>query len=149
MQAEISRQPKEEGNGSHNPLDGNGNGNGNGGGGGGPPPPPPPASPASFPSSPSSPTSSKQGHKGHDKSPLIKLDVKFELPIYDGELNAENLDNWVRKIEVYWRIQNIDDDITKSNFLLLRWEEHLLFGGKQKRKISRKVVRLFILGMIL
>ena len=26
-------------------------------------------------------------------SPLIKLDVKFDLPIYDGELNAENLDN--------------------------------------------------------
>ena len=26
---------------------------------------------------------------------LIKLDVKFDLPIYDGELNAEKLDNWI------------------------------------------------------
>jgi len=26
-------------------------------------------------------------------SPLIKLDVEFDLPIYDGELNAKNLDN--------------------------------------------------------
>ena len=30
------------------------------------------------------------------KTSLIKLDVKFDLPIYDGELNAENLDNWIR-----------------------------------------------------
>jgi hypothetical protein len=28
--------------------------------------------------------------------PLLKLDVKFELPIYDGEVNAEKLDNWIR-----------------------------------------------------
>ena len=30
------------------------------------------------------------------KAYLIKLDVKFDLPIYDGELNAEKLDKWVR-----------------------------------------------------
>jgi len=30
------------------------------------------------------------------KTYLIKLDVKFDLPIYDGELNAEKLDNWIR-----------------------------------------------------
>jgi len=27
------------------------------------------------------------------KTSLIKLDVKFDFPIYDGELNAEKLDN--------------------------------------------------------
>jgi len=27
------------------------------------------------------------------KTSFIKLDVKFDLPIYDGELNAEKLDN--------------------------------------------------------
>ena len=37
-------------------------------------------------------------------SPLIKLDVKFDLPIYDGELNAENLNNWIRQIDVYCRV---------------------------------------------
>jgi hypothetical protein len=31
--------------------------------------------------------------------PLLKLDVKFELPMYDGEVNAKRLDNWVRKME--------------------------------------------------
>ena len=38
------------------------------------------------------------------KISLIKLDVKFDLPIYDGELNAEQLDNWLRQIDVYCRV---------------------------------------------
>jgi len=38
------------------------------------------------------------------KASLIKLDVKFYLPIYDGELNAEKLDNWIRQIDVYCRV---------------------------------------------
>ena len=29
------------------------------------------------------------------KASFIKLDVKFYLPIYDAELNAEKLDNWI------------------------------------------------------
>ena len=44
---------------------------------------------------------------------LLKLDVKFQLPTYDGELDAEKLDNWVRQLEVYCRIQRIVDDETK------------------------------------
>lgn len=51
--------------------------------------------------------------KGHAKYPLIKLDVKFEFAIYNGELNAKKLHNWLRQIEVYCRIQNIDGDVTK------------------------------------
>ena len=47
------------------------------------------------------------------KASLIKLDVKFDLPIYDGELNAEKLDNWIRQIDVYCRVQNIDSDRSK------------------------------------
>ena len=31
--------------------------------------------------------------KVHAKSPLIKVDVKFEFPMYNGEVNAENLIN--------------------------------------------------------
>jgi len=40
----------------------------------------------SFPTPPSSFVHNKKAY-------FIKLDVKFDLPIYDGELNAENLDN--------------------------------------------------------
>ena len=34
------------------------------------------------------------------KSHFPKLYVKFEFPMFDGEVNAENLDNW-RQLEVY------------------------------------------------
>jgi hypothetical protein len=61
-------------------------------------PPSPPSSPPSSPSSSSS--SSKSNAKKHvhihkNEMPLLKLDVKFELPIYDGEVNAKRIDNWV------------------------------------------------------
>jgi len=38
---------------------------------------------------------------------LLKLDVKFDFPIYDGDLNAKKLDNWVKQIEVYCKVQKI------------------------------------------
>jgi hypothetical protein len=45
--------------------------------------------------------------------PHLKLDIKFELPMYNGELNAEKLDNWIRQIEVYCRIQKFTEDVVK------------------------------------
>ena len=69
------------------------------GGNGASPPPSPPSSSSStslkhLPNSP----------KGHGKTPSqipsLKLDIKFELTIYNGEVNAEKLDNWIRQIEV-------------------------------------------------
>jgi hypothetical protein len=65
-------------------------------------PPKPPPSPPSSPSTSSSPstrsksTARKHSHKHKHDMPLLKLNVKFELPMYDGEVNAERLDNWVR-----------------------------------------------------
>jgi hypothetical protein len=88
------------------------------------------------PSEPSSPSSSssnneasvhsfKDKQKTHHSSDmsLLKLDVKFQLPTYDGELDAEKLDNWVRQLEVYCRIQKIVDDETKIQL------ESLKMGG--------------------
>ncbi len=43
-------------------------------------------------------------HVHNKKAYLIKLDIKFDLRIYDGELNAEKLDNWIRQIDVYCRV---------------------------------------------
>ena len=45
--------------------------------------------------------------------PQLKLDIKFELPMYNREINAENLDNWIRQIEVYCRIQKFTKDHIK------------------------------------
>jgi hypothetical protein len=61
-------------------------------------PPSPPFSPSNSSSSSSSSksTSRKHSHKHKQEMPLLKLGVKFELPMYDGEVNAERLDNWVR-----------------------------------------------------
>jgi hypothetical protein len=59
-------------------------------------PPSPPSTPPSSPSSSSSSSKSsgkKNVHKNKHEMPLLKLDVKFEFPIYDGEVNAEKLDN--------------------------------------------------------
>ena len=71
------------------------------------PPPSPPSSPSSSSSSSSSHKISSYKKK-KKKSSLIKLDVKFDLPIYDGELNAEKIDNWIRKIDVYCRVQKVE-----------------------------------------
>ena len=56
-----------------------------------PSPPPPPSSPSS-----SSYSHKESPEKRKKKPSLIKLDVKFDFLVYDGELNAEKLDNWIR-----------------------------------------------------
>ena len=47
-----------------------------------------------------------QSHNANANSnmPYFKLDVKFELPIYNGDLDAEKLDNWIKQLEVYCRV---------------------------------------------
>jgi hypothetical protein len=44
---------------------------------------------------------------------LLKLDVKFELPMYDVEFNVERLDNRVRQMEVYCSLQQIKYEATQ------------------------------------
>ena len=75
----------------------------------------------SYPSSSSSSRSSstassnpkKQPEKAKSDLPYLKLDIKLELPTYNGEINAKNIDYWIRQIEVYCRIQNLEDDKAK------------------------------------
>jgi hypothetical protein len=52
--------------------------------------------------------------------PLLKIDVKFEFPMYNGEVNAENLDNWAIQMEVYCSVQQINDEATKIKLASLR-----------------------------
>ena len=81
------------------------------GGGSDPPEPPSPSSSSSSSSSSSLSTSSKKKH--FVKTTLLKLDIKFDFPVYNGELDAEKLDNWLKQIEVYCKVQNILDDSSK------------------------------------
>jgi hypothetical protein len=61
-------------------------------------PPEPPSSPSSSSSSSSehSHHSHHSSYKAYFKKPLLKLDVKSSLPMFNGDDNPENLDNWIR-----------------------------------------------------
>ena len=52
--------------------------------------------------------------------PYFKLDVKFELPIYNGDVDAEKLDNWIKQLEVYCRVQGITNDPSRIQLATLR-----------------------------
>jgi hypothetical protein len=75
--------------------------------------------------------------------PSLKLDVKFDFLVYDGELNAKNLDNWVKQMEVYCRVQKIKKDTAKIQLATLRmsgttliwWESRTQADIVQKGKI--------------
>jgi hypothetical protein len=80
--------------------------------------------------------------KGHGKTPSqipsLKIDIKFELPIYNGEVNAEKLDNWIHQIEVYCRIQKIQDDETKIQLASLRLDSATLIWWESKTQEDMK-----------
>ena len=42
--------------------------------------------------------------------------------MYNGEVNAEKLDNWICKLELYYRIQNLQEDDIKIQLVSLRLE---------------------------
>jgi hypothetical protein len=71
--------------------------------------------------------------------PLLKLDVKFKLPMYDGEVNAKRLDNWVRHMEVYCSVQQIKNEATQIKLAslslvgttLISWQSKLQNGMQQ------------------
>jgi hypothetical protein len=58
------------------------------------------------------------------------------LSIYDGELNAEKLDNWIKQIEVYCRVQKIMDDTTKIQLDTLRLGGTTLIWWESKTQID-------------
>jgi hypothetical protein len=101
---------------------------------------PPPSPPSSYSSSSS--TSSKHLPNGHGKTPSqipsLKLDIKFELPLYNGEVNAEKLDIWICQIEVYSRIQKIQDDETKIQLASLRLDGSTLIWWESKTQEEMK-----------
>ena len=104
MAGESSKPPHGEGSSkdkNNEKMDSKGNG--------GKPPPSPPSSSSSRSHTTSSSTTTNATAHTHSKTPngknpLLKLDIKFKLPMYNGEVNAGKLDNWIRQLEVYCRI---------------------------------------------
>jgi hypothetical protein len=96
-------------------------------------PPSPPSSPSTSSSSSSSKSNARQHvHKHKHEMHLPKLDVKFELPMYDGEVNVERLDNWVRQMKIYYSVQKIKYDATQIKLASLRLAGPTLIWWKSK-----------------
>jgi hypothetical protein len=59
--------------------------------------------------------------------------------MYDGEINAERLNNWVRQMEVYCSVQQIKDEATQIKLAslclvdttLIWWQSKLKNGTQQ------------------
>jgi hypothetical protein len=94
-------------------------------------PPEPPSSPSSSSSS-SSEHSHHSSHKDSFKKPLLNLDVKFSLPMFNGDVNPEKLDNWIRQVEVYFCVQQIDEEEVKVQLASLRLEGTTLVWWERK-----------------
>ena len=141
MVGEISKSPHGEGT-----LEGKKDEEKDSKGSGGKPPPSPPSSSSPSPSSSTSTTKTTHAHskttKG--KNPLLKIYVKFELPMYNGIVNAKKLDNWICQLEVYCRIQSLQEDDIKIQLASLRmegstlvwWEARTQEEIKNHRKVS-------------
>ena len=54
--------------------------------------------------------------------------------MFNSEINAEKLDNWIRQMEVYLRIQNLHEDNTKIQLTSLRMEDAALVWWEAKTK---------------
>ena len=72
--------------------------------------------------------------------PQLNLNIKFELHIYNGELNAQKLDNWIRQIEFYCKIQKFNEDRIKIKLASLRLGETALkrWGRRMREDLATK-----------
>ena len=92
----------------------------------------PPPSPSASEGSTSSHHHNCRNSKDASKKPFFKLDVKFDLPMFNGESNTKKLNNWIRQIEVYCRIQPIVKDEAKIQLASLRLSSTALIWWQSK-----------------
>ena len=52
--------------------------------------------------------------------------------MYNGEVNAEIMDNWMFQLEVYCRIQNLHEDDIKIQLASLRMEGYALVSWEAR-----------------
>jgi hypothetical protein len=97
-------------------------------------PPEPPSSPSSSISysSEHSHHSQHSNHKASFKKPFLNLDVNFSLPMFNGDANPEKLDNWIQQVEVYFRVQHIDEEEVKVKLASLQLEGTTLVWWERK-----------------
>ena len=67
--------------------------------------------------------------------------------MFNGEVNVYKLDNWIRKLEVYLKIQNLQDDDTKIQLASLRMEGASLVWWESMKKEEIKKHGKIILSL--
>ena len=58
--------------------------------------------------------------------------------MYNGEVNAEKLENWVHQLDFYYRIENLQDDDTKIELASLILEGATLVWWESKTQEEMK-----------
>ena len=58
-----------------------------------------------------------------DETPF-KVKVKFDIPLFEGKINADALDNWLNVLEGYFSVHNFFDR-EKITFALLKAVPHV------------------------
>jgi hypothetical protein len=109
---------------------------------GGDPPEPPSSPSSSSSSSKNSHHSQNSKHKASFKKPLLKLDVKFALPMFNGDANLEKLDNWIQQVDVYFRVRHIGEEEVKVQLASLRLEGTALVWWESKLQDKSKCGKL-------
>ena len=74
-------------------------------------------------------TSTSSGHSG--STPPFKEQVNFDIPVFEGQIDADALDKWLNMLEGYFSVYNFYDR-EKITFALLKavphvkiwWETH-------------------------
>ena len=67
------------------------------------------------------------GHFG-GTSPF-KVQVNFDIPVFEGQIDADALDKWLNLLEGYFSIHNFSEK-EKITFALLKALPHANIGGK-------------------
>jgi hypothetical protein len=81
-------------------------------------------------------------HKSSFKKPLLKLDEKFALAMFNGDANPEKIENWIRQVEVYCCVQHINEEEFKVQLDSLRFEGTALIWWERKLQDISKCVNL-------
>ena len=73
--------------------------------------------------------STSSGHSG--STPPFKVQVNFDIPVFEGQIDADALEKWLNMLEGYFSVYNFSDR-EKITFALLKvvphvkiwWETH-------------------------
>ncbi|KAL6228354.1 hypothetical protein ACLB2K_002304 [Fragaria x ananassa] len=77
---------------------------------------------------------SQQG--GKDSLQNLKIDFKVEIPMYDGSVNVEKLDDWIERLETYFTLYGYSSK-EKIIFATLKLSVHALSWWKSYRKHNK------------